>query len=137
MAWSGNGCGIAYRLKWELQPTIFVNDPEPNNTASVAIPLLPDVPQEGFLGDPDWYKLFKPYSGDLQLTVRGAFHGYEHREHGGAGLQQRATADLQWQCNARPEQRAEHDVDHCARFDPRLVLCAGLQQQPSIVPRTN
>lgn len=73
MAWSGNGCGIAYRLKWELQPTIFGNDPEPNNTASVAIPVLPDVPQEGFLGDPDWYKLFKPYSGDLQLTVRGAF----------------------------------------------------------------
>ncbi|MEO8067408.1 MAG: T9SS type A sorting domain-containing protein [Flavobacteriales bacterium] len=73
IAWGGNGCGIAYRLKWELEPTVFANDVEPNNTAQQAIVMTPDVPQEGFLWDVDWYKLYKPYSGDLQLTVRSAF----------------------------------------------------------------
>ncbi|MFZ1687362.1 MAG: hypothetical protein WAU70_08070 [Flavobacteriales bacterium] len=66
-------CGVAYRFKWELVPTVFGNDTEPNNTAPLANYFPPDVPQPGVPGDTDWWKLYKPYNGDLQLNVRAAF----------------------------------------------------------------
>ena len=75
--WFGSffGCGIAYRFKWELDPTVFNDDPEPNNTASQANYFPPDVSRPGVAGDQDWWKLYKSYTGDLQLTVRAAFIG--------------------------------------------------------------
>jgi hypothetical protein len=73
-----NGCGISYKLKYQLLPAVYGSDTEPNNdfTTAAANPLLPDNSfTEGHInfnhyGDnDDYYYIQTPASGVLRLTT--------------------------------------------------------------------
>ncbi|MBP8822446.1 MAG: T9SS type A sorting domain-containing protein [Flavobacteriales bacterium] len=95
-----NGCGISYKLKYELLPAVYGSDVEPNNDFSQAAanPLLaPNTFTQGHVnfnhyGDnDDYYKISTPAEGTLRLTTiaervptaQGALRIYVYNSGGG------------------------------------------------------
>ncbi|MBS1941176.1 MAG: hypothetical protein JST38_09895, partial [Bacteroidetes bacterium] len=70
------GCGISYRLKYELLAATFANDTEPNNGFGQATVLNPDSATAtgnlnfSFYGDnTDYYRLALPAAGNISFTL--------------------------------------------------------------------
>jgi len=77
-----NGCGISYKLKYEVVPPVFGNDPEPNSSFSEAVTVNPDSSSaNGHLnfahtGDNDDYaELFLAAVGNISFTVNAENSG--------------------------------------------------------------
>lgn len=77
------GCGFSYRLRYDLAPPLYANDPEPNNTAAQADaqPMLaPGTWRTGHFNfnyatasgadDADWFRIETAGDGALQLEVQ-------------------------------------------------------------------
>ncbi len=93
---SVNGCGISYKLKYELLPAVFAADAEPNNYFAEASILNPDsASAEGnlnfaYYGDnDDYYRLTLPANGSISIgleaenTAGGTMRVYLYNNGGG------------------------------------------------------
>lgn len=77
---NANGCGISYRLRFELVPPVFGNDPEPNEGSADATVTAPDVDQDGhitYIGTSgyDYFKLWKGFAGTMRVTFASNTRG--------------------------------------------------------------
>ena len=65
---------MSYRLRCAVEPPVYGDDPEPNNTVTSAITASPDTDNGGFLesGDQDHWRFYKQYSGALVVDLRAA-----------------------------------------------------------------
>lgn len=74
------GCGISYRVRFELIPSAFGNDPEPNEGAADATVVAPDTDQDGHLAyigtsTMDHYKLWKGFAGTMRVIISSTTEG--------------------------------------------------------------
>lgn len=74
------GCGLGYRVRFDLIPPVFDHDPEPNESAADAVLVQPDTDQNGhitYLGTSpyDHFKLWKGFSGTMRLIIASSTEG--------------------------------------------------------------
>lgn len=69
-----NACGVSYRLRCAVEPPVYGDEPEPNNSVTSAITASPDTDNGGFLesGDQDHWRFYKQYSGALVVDLRAS-----------------------------------------------------------------
>lgn len=69
-----NACGVCYRIRCAVEPPVYGDEPEPNNTLASAIIASPDTDNGGFLetGDQDHWRFYKQYSGALVVDLRAS-----------------------------------------------------------------
>lgn len=77
---NANGCGISYRMRFELVPPAFGNDPEPNEGSADATVVPPDTDQDGhitYIGTSayDHFKLWKGFAGTMRITIASSTAG--------------------------------------------------------------
>lgn len=71
-----NGCGISYRMKYEILAPVYGNDPEPNNSFAEAVPVNPDSSSANghlnfaYTGNNDDYaKVVLPANGNISFNL--------------------------------------------------------------------
>jgi hypothetical protein len=77
---NSDGCGISYRLRFELLPPVFGNDPEPNDGINDAVWVEPDTDQDGHLtyigtSSNDYFKLWKGFAGTMRIFFASSTQG--------------------------------------------------------------
>jgi len=77
---NSDGCGISYRLRFELVPPAFGNDPEPNDGITEAVWVQPDTDQDGHLtyigtSNNDYFKLWKDFAGTMRVVFASSTQG--------------------------------------------------------------
>lgn len=77
---NANGCGFSYRVRFQLLPPVFGNDPEPNEGSADATVVAPDVDQDGhitYIGTSayDNYKLWKGFAGTMRVMFSSHTQG--------------------------------------------------------------
>lgn len=77
---SGASCGISYRLRFDVLPPVFGNDPEPNEGAEDATVVAPDTDQDGHItyagtSAYDHFKLWKGFAGTMRVIFSSSIEG--------------------------------------------------------------
>jgi hypothetical protein len=77
---NAQGCGISYRVRFELVPPAFGNDPEPNESAAEATVVPPDTDQDGHIAylatsSYDHFKLWKGFAGTMRVIFSSSTDG--------------------------------------------------------------
>ena len=76
----GTSCGNSYRLRFDLLPPVFGNDPEPNEGNDDATVVAPDTDQDGHLtyigtSTMDHFKLWKGFAGTMRVVFASSTEG--------------------------------------------------------------
>lgn len=77
---NANGCGFSYRVRFQLVPPVFGNDPEPNQDPTSGSFVAPDTDQDGhmtYIGTDSWdyFKLWKGYAGTMRIVFASSLRG--------------------------------------------------------------
>lgn len=77
---AGTSCGISYRLRFDLLPPVYGNDPEPNDDNATATVVPPDTDQDGHItysgtSGYDNFKLWKGFAGTMRVVFSSHTEG--------------------------------------------------------------